>query len=410
MQLTRDLTVQLGSLMVLFTILVVVLKNSSVYPILFNTLIDTYQYPRKPDFHVSLTRSLIGDVSEERLGHRLEELSQLFPDSRYYNSESGYRSALYFYDVLQGFTQRDRGRYTVRRFKHNGWRQPTLIFRIQGIHEQIVILGCHLDSMNLNPFANAPGVDDNLSGIDVVLEALDIFTNESIVSDLPVLQNTLEFHFYAAEEVGSLGSQEVFKEYRKNNRKVIAMLQQDMTGYTEGSNKKGIGEHFGIITDYASVTLTEFVKSLVDQYSEIPYLETRCRKVCSDHVSSLMYGYPGAYALESVVDMSNPYIHSDQDTLEWINIGHVRKHAELVVAYISELAFTEDLPLASSVKDYMSFGYYDFIIMFSMTDTFRFVWCVALLATCVALGGSIYDDVRGGEGVDQAYEVIAHHE
>lgn len=42
------------------------------------------------------------------------------------------------------------------------------------------------------------------------------------------LENTLEFHWYSAEEGGLLGSQDIFSRYEKEKREVVAMLQQDM--------------------------------------------------------------------------------------------------------------------------------------------------------------------------------------
>lgn len=40
----------------------------------------------------------------------------------------------------------------------------------------------------------------------------------------------MEFHYYSAEEGGLLGSQGVAKSYEDSGKKVLAMLQMDMTG------------------------------------------------------------------------------------------------------------------------------------------------------------------------------------
>lgn len=49
--------------------------------------------------------------------------------------------------------------------------------------------------------------------------------------------NTLEFHWYAGEEGGLLGSGDIFDSYKADGAVVKAMLQQDMTGYGNNPSK-----------------------------------------------------------------------------------------------------------------------------------------------------------------------------
>lgn len=60
---------------------------------------------------------------------------------------------------------------------------------------------------------------------------------------------TVEFHWYSAEEGGLLGSQALAKSYEANGVNVTAMSQFDMTAWV----KKGTEEAVGIITDYVDV-------------------------------------------------------------------------------------------------------------------------------------------------------------
>ena len=83
--------------------------------------------------------------------------------------------------------------------------------------------------------------------------------------------NTIEFHFYAAEEGGLLGSQAIFRQYSSQRKQVVAMLQQDMTGYTEGTKKAGKPEAIGVLTDYVDAGLTEFLKTIIDTVSDLPF-------------------------------------------------------------------------------------------------------------------------------------------
>lgn len=355
-------------LAILPLILCIVVRTSKYYPALRGISIDTYSYPKKDAFHTNFTTNLVSSVSINRLKNRLEVLAHDFPDGRYYKSPNGLKASNYLYSALNKFAQRSHNNFTVEKFNHAGWSQPSLIFRIKGANDKLVIVGCHIDSMNLIPWKKSPGVDDNLSGIDVILEALDIYTEQGFIPT-----NTLEFHFYAAEEAGCLGSRELIRQYRGQHKEVIGMLQQDMTGYTEKSET----EHLGLITDYGSRSLTSFLADLIDQYLDIPYKKTKCGRICSDQISFLLMGYPASYVLESELELSNPYIHSESDTLQHINFQHLVQHTKLVCAFLAELGFTT-LPLAKP-KNVVSFGYYDLLILASTGELSRlFVWMIIL--------------------------------
>lgn len=80
-------------------------------------------------------------------------------------------------------------------------------------------------------------------------------------------QNTIEFHWYSAEEGGLLGSQAIFTAYEKEGRDIKAMLQQDMTGYVQGTLDAGKKESVGVITDFVNPALTDFIKEVVTEAS-----------------------------------------------------------------------------------------------------------------------------------------------
>ncbi len=71
--------------------------------------------------------------------------------------------------------------------------------------------------------------------------------------------NTLEFHWYAGEEGGLLGSGDIFDDYQSRGEVVKAMLQQDMTGYGD--------KPLGVITDSVDQDLTAFVRKVIDEVS-----------------------------------------------------------------------------------------------------------------------------------------------
>lgn len=102
------------------------------------------------------------------------------------------------------------------------------------------------------------------SGSVTILEAFRVLLTDSRVASGQAA-NTIEFHWYAAEEGGLLGSQAVFTNYKNSGKVVKAMLQQDMTGYV----KPGTKEAVGVITDYVDAGLTSFIKKVVTAVSRI---------------------------------------------------------------------------------------------------------------------------------------------
>jgi leucyl aminopeptidase len=104
-----------------------------------------------------------------------------------------------------------------------------------------------------------------------ILEAFRVLLTDKTVA-AGQAPNTIEFHFYAGEEGGLLGSQAIFKQYSQQKKVVKAMLQQDMTGYTEGTTSAGKPEVIGIITDNVDANLTKFLKTIITAVSSLSHL------------------------------------------------------------------------------------------------------------------------------------------
>src|SRR3954451_5714202 len=90
-----------------------------------------------------------------------------------------------------------------------------------------VIVGAHYDSTGGSSTARGPGADDNGSGVVTILEALRVLATSKFAP-----KNTIEFHFYGGEEGGLLGSADVFRSYASAGKTVLAVVNQDMTGYS----------------------------------------------------------------------------------------------------------------------------------------------------------------------------------
>ncbi|PSS16644.1 hypothetical protein M430DRAFT_50998 [Amorphotheca resinae ATCC 22711] len=298
-------------------------------------------YPAKPTLEKELF-PMIKNLSKTNMQENLETFTSFH--TRYYRSDYGRQSSEWLLENVQTVI-RDAGadKYGVhaKHFTHP-WGQNSIIATIPGKSESTVVVGAHQDSINLflPPILSAPGADDDGSGTVTILEALRVLlTSEDIIKGKA--ENTIEFHWYSAEEGGLLGSQAIFSEYEKSGRDVKAMLQQDMTGYVQGTLDKGKKESVGVITDFVDPSLTDFIKKVVTKYCEIPFVETQCGYACSDHASASKAGYPSAFVIESAFSDSDQKIHTSDDSIKYLSFDHMLQHARLTLAFVYELAFAK---------------------------------------------------------------------
>lgn len=246
---------------------------------------------------------------------------------------------------------------SVAKFPHESFIQNSILIKIQGSRSidnpsnaRSLVLGSHLDSINhLLPYLlRAPGVDDNATGTAVsylIFKAyMDYLVNESIVHGedsnklgafWPV--NDVEFHFYAAEEGGLLGSLDVFASKSSHKEKVLSMLQLDQLGYNELKEQGKIG----LVNDFVSEDVVEFLKQLIANYLSVGFVEDTCGYGCSDHASAYKYGFPSGMVSESALKNDNKFTHGTLDTIDRIDLEWLEHFVKLGLFFVLELASYE---------------------------------------------------------------------
>lgn len=304
--------------------------------------IPKYNYPTKAA-QQDVVEPLLKKIDIEGVKAHLAKFSSFY--TRYYKSETGLESANWLHQTIEDIVKvLPKDTVSIRKFKHNGWDQYSIAVSIKGQVDEKVVVGAHQDSINLL-FPNllrAPGADDDGLGTVTTLEALRLVSG-AIADGTFLPYNTLEFHYYSAEEGGLLGSIDVFSKYFAENATVVGMLQQDMTGYTAGTTDAGVEPHFGLISDYTSVDLNDFIKVIVESYCAIPFHETECGYACSDHASALENGYPASFLIESEFKYTAKQIHLTLDTMDRLDFDHIKEHVKLTVGYAVELALAKNL-------------------------------------------------------------------
>ncbi|KJZ79166.1 Leucine aminopeptidase 1 [Hirsutella minnesotensis 3608] len=301
-----------------------------------STIPASVSYPDKCT-HKDEVAKLAKSLDKAQIEARLQHLSGYH--TRYYKSETGLQASDWILANVTDMIKKAGASSTItaKSFPHS-WKQHSVIATIPGQTNSTIVIGAHLDSTNmfLPSMMAAPGADDDGSGTVTTMEVFKALLGSSTVTKGEA-QNTIEFHWYSAEEGGLLGSQDIFQAYKKQGRDVKAMLQQDMTGYVQGTLDAGKPESVGVITDFVDPGLTSFIKTVIEQYCDIPWVETKCGYACSDHASASKAGYPSAFVIESAFEDSNPHIHSTDDVIKYLSFDHMVQHARMTLGLVYEL-------------------------------------------------------------------------
>ena len=165
-----------------------------------------------------------------------------------------------------------------------------------------------------------------------ILEAFHtLLLNGTIASDQA--DQSMEFHGYADEEAGLLGSAAVWRSYAEQGRNIAVMLNQDMTEYTAGYTSRQMKPKVGIIIEYVDVPLTSLMRRIIAVYTDAEKGDLVCGYACSDHAA--------AFVLESEIskDYLNPKHHATRDTADIIEFAYMLELARMAVGLAVEPTF-----------------------------------------------------------------------
>jgi len=290
----------------------------------------TMALPTQP-VHQYVVDPLLPHLKSAEIAKTITQLSSYH--TRYYTTQTGLQAAQWIlnkYKEIAG--NRD---YVEINFFQNSFLQPSVIARIKGTNPNIpggiVILGGHEDSTAGGALARSPGADDDASGSSCVLEVFRVLMENNF---RPL--RDVEFHAYAAEEAGLLGSQAIARDYQTKGKQVFGMMQLDMTGYTPPGRTPVVG----LIEDFVNATLTRFVGTLINEYANIGFSPSRCGYGCSDHASWTRFGYPASFPFETTFNSLNPHIHTAQDTLDKLSMEHAVEFAKIGLSFVVEMGLT----------------------------------------------------------------------
>ncbi|GJC93137.1 Peptide hydrolase [Colletotrichum higginsianum IMI 349063] len=295
--------------------------------------------------HQRLVRPLFPKVNQTEMHDVLRHMTSYY--NRYYGGPTGEASSVWLHDHIAGIIAASplHAHISLEYFTHE-FPQSSIIARfepkVRDFSKPLTIIGAHQDSANyLFPLLPAPGADDDCSGTVSILEAFRVLATSGYVpQDGPV-----EFHWYAAEEGGLLGSQAVAAYKKKEGATIGAMLEFDMTAFVA----RNATESIGFIKTDADAPLTAWAVGLSEEYINITTSVYELMPGAgSDYMSYTKLGFPAAFASEGnpvaggFPGEFDPYVHTEKDTM-WVDdetgvfsVDHMARFSELAIAFAIE--------------------------------------------------------------------------
>lgn len=299
------------------------------------------------DSHVSPeTRQILGSISADRIAqsiHTLVGFGTRHTSSSQTDPNRGIGAATdWAYNQLQAIAATSNGRMTVQK---QSFIQPVsstipvpteitnVIATLHGTQDpsRVYVVGAHIDSRVtdvLNFTSDAPGADDDGSGVAAVLELARVMATHRFDA-------TIVFALFDGEEQGLFGSAFAAAQMKAAGTDVEGMLTNDIIGSSLGQNgvrdrhdvrlfadgppptetasQAAIRRALGSENDSPARELARFVQTAAD--AAVPdmnvwviYRQDRFLRG-SDHLSFLRQGYPGLRFTEPNED----YRHQHQD-------------------------------------------------------------------------------------------------
>ena len=193
--------------------------------------------------------------------------------------------------------------------------------------------------------ANAPGADDDASGVALTMELARVFANSGINFDA-----TLVFACWAGEEQGLVGSAAHAQKLAADKTAVEAMLSNDIVGGIRGGD--GVVDAASVRVysigpgDSMSRSLARYIQSAAAVYVPAHRVRLMAREDRfgrgSDHSSFTTQGYPAIVFRESKENLARQ--HSADDTPDGVNGAYLAQNTRINAAAAASLALAPPAP------------------------------------------------------------------
>jgi hypothetical protein len=227
--------------------------------------------------------------------------------------------------------------------------------------ENYYLLGAHFDASASNEpewdslwqTIDAPGADDNATGVAAILEIARIISDpiNNFENDY-----TLKFVAFGSEEAGPaytgyhIGSKHYAQNAKANSHQILGMISLDLIGYNDNFNYQAIAtdtsnQNFVSFAEKFFIANNQFGIDLIMEGPPFFY------GTWSDHLSFWSEGYPSILMLEHAPPwqdyppfyQKNPNLHTSDDTSGYLNMELVKKVTQLNLATFASLSASLNL-------------------------------------------------------------------
>ena len=207
-------------------------------------------------------------------------------------------------------------------------------------HEQ-VLMTAHLDSTSNKPLTEAPGAEDNASGVAALMEAARLFRYYKF-------DRTIKIIFFTGEEQGLHGSAAYASDFYSEKENMLGVVNLDMFGY-DSDRDYCMELHVGTMPE-SNVVGTCFT-STINNYNlgvKVDYLTNEATNR-SDHASFWNIGVGAVEILENYFSNSssngckgikdqNPHYHRTTDLIQNMFMPATHRIAQAGVGTVASMA------------------------------------------------------------------------
>jgi hypothetical protein len=194
-----------------------------------------------------------------------------------------------------------------------------------------------------DPSADAPGVNDDASGVACVMELARILSQYQF-------DKTLVFVAFSGEEEGLLGSTLHAAKAKAEGQKIEAVLNNDIIGSEASGSGRAANRRVSVFSadpnDSPARTLARYVREIGERYVPSMRVETIFREDRvgrgGDHTPFALEGFAAVRFSSPEEDYAHE--HSPHDIFEFVSVPYVARVAQVNAAVAASLALAPPAP------------------------------------------------------------------
>ena len=290
----------------------------------------TRDFPQVTEVNPTI-REMLNQVNMDSLEATVQHLQDY--GHRLWNSENAFAASDWIASRMQALgLEVEQQHFYANTWFGSGEAAPNVIGIQRGTlyPDTYVVCGSHLDSFSWESMmgGQAPGADDNATGVASVLESARIMTQYEF-------EYSIVYCAYGCEEMGLYGSEAYASRCQQEGMDIIGYFNNDMNGYLYGDQI-----HIDCIYPNAVEPIGAYYMNVGSvYYPELPIRHVNFNEGDSDHTSFNNHGYMGIYPFEDYQNYS-PYIHTPNDLIGTSvnSFAMGQQYCQMNIACLAEIA------------------------------------------------------------------------